>query len=291
MSALRVRVLIPAHNEQARIGRLLDSVANGLAAAERRGAVWRSETVVVLDRCVDDTESIARSQRALVLHCPSPFGKVEALRVGLTPAVDVHVCVDADVVLGRNTLFDLVEALQQDPSVHATCPPLAPEPLFGPKTPLAWALYRYNAARGFSSERLWLSGRCYAVRHVSFPSDLQADDIWLSRALSAHSPGAIKHVDTDPVCYRAPSTIQGMSRTYRRLKRELARVDERFPELPSPGRDRKVDSLHSVGDRLAYAIFQAALALCRVHAVYRELLQPWRGELEEPWPVVRESKR
>jgi hypothetical protein len=241
-----------------------------------------------------------------------PGGKVEALRAGMSDAADIHVCIDADVALGPRTLFDLVETLRREPGVLATCPPLTPEPLVGFPTPLGWALHRYNAARGFSSERLWLSGRCYALRRVAFPAPqemaeraarvprsrafpgisapLAADDVWLTRALLAHGAHSIRHVVTDPVSYRAPSSFLGMSRTYRRLRRELARVDRLFPELPSPGRDRRVDSLHDPRDRLALALFRGALLGCRAHAKLEELRHAVAGGAPDPWPVVTESK-
>lgn len=308
----RVRIVVPARNEAARLGAMLESVARGLQHACEAGATWSSELVVVLDRCDDDTLRIARQAGARVLHCSPPFGKVEALRAGLSHEATLHVCIDADVVLGRRTLFDLVETLRREPHALAACPPLAPLPLERPITPLAWSLHRYNAARGFSSERLWLSGRCYAVRQLDFPAPVElrqraerhgsrrfraarapllADDIWLSRHLLAQRSDAIRQVDTDAVLYRAPRSLRGMSRTYRRLRRELARVDELFPELPSPGRDRQIDRLQSVPDRLAMLLFQLALAVCRAHAGLERAAETWLAVAPEPWPRVRESKR
>jgi len=120
---------------------------------------------------------------------------------------------------------------------------------------------------------------------------LMADDVWLSRALAARAPGAIRHIHTDPVAYRAPATLRGMSRTYRRLRRELARIDRLFPELPGPGRDREVDRLRGARDRLAFAIFQLALALCKAHAWLEEGAHRLASTSPDPWPVVRESKR
>jgi glycosyltransferase involved in cell wall biosynthesis len=308
--SFRVRIVVPARDEEARLAALLASVSRALAVARELGARWRSDLIVVTDRCRDQTARVASAGGAQVLDCPAPHGKVEALRAGLSHDADVNVCIDADVVLGARTLFDLVETLRSDPSALAACPPLAPLPLVRPATPLAWALHRYNAARGFSSERLWLSGRCYALRFVAFPTPaelaarararaaldpalhapLQADDVWLSRFLLAQRAQAIRHVDTDPVHYRAPNSWRGMSRSYRRLRRELRRIDRLFPELPGPGRDRQLDSLHGARDRLAYAIFQLALAGCRAHASFEDAAQRWFAREPDAWPVVEESK-
>jgi len=307
-----VRVLIPARNEQARLGAMLASVFAALARAQQLGAHWQSDVLVVLDRCSDASRQVALSAGARVLDCPAPGGKVAALQAGASAQVDVHVCIDADVLVGPCTLFDLVEALRCAPQLLASCPPLRPEPLRGLVTPLAWALHRYNAARGFSSERLWLSGRCYAVRELTFPAPaelraralqrpstvrvpgladpLLADDVWLSRALLARRPDAIRHVDTDPVIYRSPASYRGMSRTFRRLRRELQRIDLLFPELPGPGRDRRVDTLRGISDRLALLLFQGALLGCRLEARLESALQRWPGYVPDPWPVISESK-
>lgn len=307
-----MRVVVPARNEQGRIAGMLASVFAGLHTARRLGADWQSEVLVVLDRCNDQTRELALAAGAEVRSCPFPHGKVEALRTGMDSAVDIHVCIDADVRVGARTLFDLVETLRSEPQLQATCPPLRPDPLRGMRTPLSWALHRYNAARGFSSERLWLSGRCYAVRRVHFPGPLElrmraqqvppalrfpglsgplvADDVWLSRALLARGEHTIRHLATDPVQYRAPSSYRGMARTYRRLRRELRRVDLLFPELPSPGRDRRVDSVHGVSDRLALALFRGALLGCRAEAWLEERLSRWLGRAPDPWQVVTESK-
>ncbi|MET0286902.1 MAG: glycosyltransferase family 2 protein [Polyangiales bacterium] len=289
---MRVRVVVPARNEAKRLGLLLRSVAEGARIAALRGASWTVECVVVTDRCHDTTASIARAHGAYGIESRAP-GKVEALRAGLDADAGIHVCVDADVVLGPNTLFDLVDALLATPHALASTPPFAPERAEGWQTPLAWALHRYNARNGFSSERLWLSGRCYAVRELRFPTleevrarggegHLLADDVWLSRALLAQGPHSILRVDTDPVTYLPPRTLRGMSRVYRRMRRELARVDALFPELAGPGRDRRVDAVRGAKDHLALAIFDVALSLVRWHARF--------VPDADPWPVVEESK-
>jgi len=263
--------------------------------------------LVVLDRCRDGTERVARAHGADVLRIDAPGGKVEALRAGMTRARDVHLCIDADVLVGARALLDLVSALVAAPHVLATCPPLEAIRPRRLHTPLAWALHRYNARRGFSRERLWLSGRCYAVRYVEFPSiaelrtraaqagarwegPLLADDVWLSRSLLARGAQSVVHVETDPVRFRPPATMRGMSRTFRRLRRELACIDALFPELPGPGRDRRVDAVDDVGDAVALAIFRAGLVLCRLHASIEDWLAQRRIITPDPWPVVRESK-
>ena len=303
MTAIAVRIVVPARNEARALPALLKSIAVAIATARDRGAIWNVEVVVVTDRCSDDTAAVAVAAGATVIEAPAPGGKVEALRAGLCDGVDVHVFVDADVVVGPATLLDLVTTLLASPTTLATCPPLAVPEKPVSLSPLSWALWRYNRARGFSSERLWLSGRCYAARTVTFPTvaemsnrcraagwppqPLRADDLWLSRSLLQHGAAAIVHVDTDPVVFRPPATLAGMSRTWRRLRRERRVVDVLFPELKGPGRDRAVDMEgRPFADRLALAIFAIALQLCRLHTA---LLDRFDADTD-PWPVVTESK-
>jgi len=299
-----VRVVIPARNEARSLPAMLASVHTALGRARDRGAAWDIVVAVVTDRCTDDTAAVARDHGAVVLDALDA-GKVEALRAGFDAAAHVYVCVDADVVMGADTLFDLVQTLLTTPSALATCPPLAVPPSPAKSTPLAWALWRYNRARGFSAERLWLSGRCFAVRQLDFPTvdeltkraadanapelagPLLADDIWLSRRLLRDGgTGAIVHVDTDAVVFRPPATLAGMSRTWRRLRRELRRIDVLFPELPAPVRDRAIDMRgRPFRDRVALAIFRAAFVLCRIHAWWLD-----RFADNDHWPVIAESK-
>lgn len=297
-----VRVVVPARNEARSLPALLASVDMALVPCRDRG--WFVEVVVVTDRCGDDTAVVAGQCGAVVVDATLP-GKVEALRAGFHAAVDVHVCIDADVAVGTATIVDLVQTLLSTPTALATCPPLAVPPTPAKATPLAWALWRYNGARGFSAERLWLSGRCFAVRQIAFPTveemekrsagvdptlagPLLIDDIWLSRRLLHDGgPFAIVHVDTDPVVFRPPATFTGMSRTWRRLRRELRRIAVLFAELPAPVRDRGIEmTRRPAADHLALLLFRVALQLCRAHAWWLERF----GSDDDHWPVVQESK-
>lgn len=109
-------VIIPAHNEEATIGRNL--------AALRRGSQGdQLEVVVVCNGCTDATADAARraDPRAHVIEIPRP-SKLEAVRVG-NAATDVfpRVHLDADIELSGGAVLELVAPINRE-RVLATAP-------------------------------------------------------------------------------------------------------------------------------------------------------------------------
>lgn len=102
----RVAVLVPAHDEQAVIGRTLESISRQLAGHDR--------LVVVADNCSDGTAGTARQHGAEVVkrHDPSRRGKGYALAHGLdflerSGPPDIVILVDADCELQPGCLARL----------------------------------------------------------------------------------------------------------------------------------------------------------------------------------------
>jgi cellulose synthase/poly-beta-1,6-N-acetylglucosamine synthase-like glycosyltransferase len=274
-----IPVTVTARDEERAIGDCLDSLARAIAVAER-GDV-RCELAVVLDECRDRTAAIVARRGVPAIE--SRGGKVEAQRtaVRVRPA-DVHIFCDADVVVAPETIAALCAAMR-DPAVHVAVPDKRPLPPRR-RSVLARALHVYNARRGFSSQRTWFSGKLFAIRAWAVPEaaelarraaalpaspfhafgePLRVDDIYLSRAVRhAHGPAAIRET-TGVVWFRAPETLGGMYRYYRRMRRELARIDALFPESRAPRLDaRSTDTLAAapVGERALHGVFAAALA-------------------------------
>ncbi len=87
-----------------------------------------------------------------------------------------------------------------------------------------------------------------------------------------------------------------MYRYYRRMRRELERVSLLFPELEAAHLTygtRRGDQLASasVADRMAWAEFQAWLALCRVaYHVERTYWRRLSRTTHQAWPPVEETK-
>lgn len=305
-------ITIAAKNEARSLGPCLDAVLLAIDHAAAHGITF--DLLVVLDDCSDASESIARARGVRTLR--STGGKVEAQRAGLRPA-PFAVFLDADVLISPPTLTALAGTLRARPDLQVVTPPRRPLPPIA-RTPLAWALHVYNRERGFSSQRTWFNGKCFAIRdwHIPTRSELaprirrlpvdrfhdyaagmRIDDIYLSRRIVAeHGPAAIAETSTGELLYRAPETWRGMYRYYRRMRMELARVSALFPELePAAARHgaRSPDLLATapLPDRVAHLIFDLALAACRLRyrlerAYYRHLAR----STCPAWPPVEETK-
>jgi len=97
------------------------------------------------------------------------------------------------------------------------------------------------------------------------------------------------------VWFRAPETWRGMYRYYRRMRRELERVDALFPESRSAQRfgTRQPDTLASASpsDRRAWRLFQLALAGCRLaYRAERVACDRLGVSPGDPWPAIAETK-
>jgi glucosyl-3-phosphoglycerate synthase len=98
-----VAVIIPARNEAATIGAVLDTV--------QIHADLVDELVVVDDHSSDDTATVADHHGACVVHLEGVSGKGAAMRLGLSSSTsEIVVFLDADVL---NTAADYVARLLQ----------------------------------------------------------------------------------------------------------------------------------------------------------------------------------
>ena len=307
-----IPITIAAKNEARCLGACLDAVLASMRHAAGEGLGF--DLLVVLDDCSDDSEAVARGRGVRTLR--SSGGKVEAQRAGLR-AGPFAVFLDADVLISPPTLAALARALIDRPALVVASPPRRP---LAPVSRgwLARALHVYNRERGFSSQRTWFNGKCFAIRGWSVPTraelaarvarlpddnfydyaaGMRIDDIFLSRRIVAeHGPEALVETAEGCVLYRALETLQGMYRYYRRMRMEVERVSALFPELDwahTRYGERRADRLASapLRDRLAYWQFHAALALCmagyRIERFYYRRLARTRCPA---WPPIVETK-
>jgi hypothetical protein len=157
------------------------------------------------------------------------------------------------------------------------------------RTPLARALYLYNLREGYQTTRHYFNGQFFAIRHWSIPSPrelrwdpaldnpflhlasgIRCDDIYLSREiLRSAGPEALRCLPAG-IEYRPPETLRGMFRKYQRMRLEIERLHCYFPQTEPVHRQWGRRQLNRsrlraapAPEKLYYALFQAALLLCR----------------------------
>ncbi|GIH22370.1 hypothetical protein Aph01nite_06800 [Acrocarpospora phusangensis] len=181
---MTVSIVIPAHNEERVLGRLLA----GLQAEP-----GEFDIVVVANGCTDGTERVAESHGVRVVSTPVP-SKREALRLGDEAAAGFpRMYVDADVELGAADVRALAAALDAG-SLAA-----APEREL-PMTGRPWVVRRYYALWSrLPHVRDGLFGRgVIAVseegnRRLRELPQVMADDLAASHAFSAAERTVVRH--------------------------------------------------------------------------------------------------
>jgi glycosyltransferase involved in cell wall biosynthesis len=304
---------VTARNEERAIAGCLRSVIRSAEVAEARRPL-RFDIVVIADDCTDRTASIARSfPRVRVLV--SSGGKVEAQRrvANTTPFVLFS---DADILLTENTVAAVCQAMLERPDLQIAYPrkqPLAPTC----ETLLASALHCYNRVNGFQERRRYFNGKFFAIRDWQVPTvaelrprlaalprdrfydfhgGMRVDDIWLSRdILRRYGANAIREVESADIWYRPPETFTGMYRTYYRMRLEIERLNQMFPETVPVHQRRNYDwdaVRRAVWkDRWLWRVFRLALGVCRVRyrseKFYYQRLSP---TVCAPWKSIEETK-
>ncbi|MGB0505153.1 MAG: glycosyltransferase [Pikeienuella sp.] len=114
-ATLKATILIPAYNEQAVIGRTLQSLTAGMEPGE-------FQLIVICNACYDDTAVAARAAcpEALVLETDTP-GKTNAMNMGRGQAEsELIVCLDADLSVTADHIRRLIAPLSSG-LAHAAC--------------------------------------------------------------------------------------------------------------------------------------------------------------------------
>ena len=103
----RFSVIIPARDEERRIGACLASIEAACASGE-----YSTETIVVLNRCSDGTERIARAAGARTIEAGGK--NLSAIRNAgaLAARGDILVTIDADSIMAPNTLAEIDRLLR-----------------------------------------------------------------------------------------------------------------------------------------------------------------------------------
>ncbi|MFF8600921.1 glycosyltransferase [Streptomyces sp. NPDC015232] len=214
-------IVIPAHNEERTLGRLLDRLLEG--AFERE-----FDVLVVANGCTDGTAAVAaaRGPAVRVVETPVP-SKHEALRLGDRHARGFpRVYVDADVELGAADVRALAAALTGPGAVLAA----APEREL-PMTGCSWPVRAYYRVwQRLPAVREGLFGRgviaMTAEGHARIAAlpPLMADDLAASLAFT---PTERAVVPTARVTVHPPRTWPDLIRRRIRAATSTAQLEER----------------------------------------------------------------
>ncbi|MGC5616760.1 glycosyltransferase [Georgenia sp. Z1491] len=237
-------VIVPAHDEERSIGRLLTGLT---ASADGR----RLEVVVVCNGCTDATaERAADFPGVTVVEIPQP-SKHLAMRAGSEVAsVYPRVYVDADVEIGADAVLRLADAVR-------TGPLLARAP--GRRVPLdgvgLLARSYYEVWQELPQVREGLFGRGVIAlseeghrRYAELPPAM-SDDLVISELCAPHERGVDESVT---VVVRPPRTVRDLLRRRIRVRTGNAQADA--------GRLRRADSRTRPAELLRLVRRRPALA-------------------------------
>jgi glycosyltransferase involved in cell wall biosynthesis len=210
-------VVIPAHNEERVIGRLLQRIGSGVAPGDL-------EVVVVCNGCTDDTAAVARGVEGVRVLEIAEASKVRAVEVGnRATTVFPRVHLDADVTIDGPGIVRLVDALRE-PGVLAAAPTT-----HVPTDRSSWPVRAYYRVwRRLPHVRDGLFGRGVVAlsaegqRRIDALPDLMNDDLAMSEAFAARER---RIVDGAVVTVRPPRTVADLVRRRTRVATGNAQYD------------------------------------------------------------------
>ncbi|ATY09302.1 hypothetical protein CU254_01525 [Amycolatopsis sp. AA4] len=244
----RAHVVIPAHNEEQTLPRLLDALTADAAPGEL-------EIVVVASACTDRTAAVAKAAGTTVLETAVP-GKVTALQLGdevLTGYPRLYV--DADVVLSIHDVRALVEALAAPDIAMATPLPLLELDGLGPvvsRAHRAWAQLPSVRQSGVGSGVYALNEQGHAL---AFPlPDVLADDAWVHRAVPAERKIVVPEARS---AVRPAATVRALVRRRARVRLGHRQLDQ-LGRPAQPGTESGLRTLSQLVRGGAVSVTEAA---------------------------------
>jgi len=211
-------VIVPAHNEGGRIGRLLQALTEDHTPASTR------EVIVVCNGCTDDTAAVARRFPDVhVVEIPEP-NKRAALDVGDRHAtLPVRVYVDADVVITWGGIVELLSALH--PPIQVAAPARSLD-LAEAALPVRWYYDVWSQLPGvtegvFGRGVIAMTAEAHA-RARSLPR-VMSDDLAISEAFSSRERAI---VGTAVVTISAPRTVTDLLRRRIRVVTGNTQLDD-----------------------------------------------------------------
>lgn len=259
--------MIPAHNEERVIGRLLDALLADSGPSGSSGG--EPDIVVVCNGCTDDTARVAaqRGPRVRVVEIPTP-SKHTALRTGDDHARGFpRLYVDADVVLAGADVRALTEPLDDAASGILATAPERRIPLAG----CAWRVRAYYRVwqrlpavrEGLFGRGVIAVSRAGHARIAALPP-LMADDLAASLAFA---PEERRVVGAASVVVHPPRTWPDLIRRRIRAAVSTAQVEEHKAPAQASARTGTADltALLRAEPRLflGVVVFVAAALLAR----------------------------
>ncbi len=214
-------VVIPAWNEEERIGRTLEQLLSGFDDV--------LEVIVACNGCTDGTADVVRRSGlpVVLLELPSA-GKAAAIRAAEQVAAAMpRLYLDADVALSGRAALDVLAALAA--GAVAARPPLQYD-----VTDASWPVRRFYRQRmRLPSVRADLCGAgVYGLsvearhRFGDFP-DVIGDDLFAARVVDQ---GEIEIVPTEAVVVAVPRNVASLVRVLGRVQRGNRQLAALFPE-------------------------------------------------------------
>ncbi len=227
-----ISIVIPAHNEEAVIGRCLRSLTHGARPGEL-------EIIVACNGCTDRTAEIASQfapwVRVVVAERAS---KIAALNLGDENARGFPRCyIDADIEVGINEVRQVAGLLQRG-TVLAAAPAMRVD--LSRSSLLVRAFYTIWLRQSYHGPGM-VGGGFYGLsetgrkRFDRFP-EIIADDEFVRRHFDPNERA------TPPDCYftiRAPRTLAQLIKIKTRSRLGLYQLAKRFPTRPAPRGTRR----------------------------------------------------
>lgn len=217
-AAARAAVVIPAHNEERSIPRLLEALTEPVRTGEL-------DVIVVCNGCSDDTAGAAAAVHpAITVLESAEASKYAAMRQGEQAAADdlPLVFVDADVVIGASDVRSLVSALSSE--IHVSSPERA---LAGDR--VSWVVrWYYDVWLRLPQVQAGVFGRGVIAlsptgrRRVADLPQVLSDDLVISEAFASSERQVVR---TASVLIRPPRTVRDLLRRRIRVVTGNAQAD------------------------------------------------------------------
>lgn len=210
-----VTVGVPAHNEEANILHLLESIVG-----QQKDTFVLERIIVICDGCTDKTVArvrmlAARYHNIVVVEEPQRKGKIARLnQLYSMNASDILITIDADTILAEPDVIEKVVSVFNDPFVAIAAihqEPVAVQSFIGKicrTSDLLWLESRVNVNGGDHIHNLLGSAtamRKDVAHKLRYPASINSDSGYVY--VQAKKFGKFTYIRDAKILYRAPETL------------------------------------------------------------------------------------